>query len=63
MTSLHLFVRLFALLQPLIFGLHAVRADPKIDQCLSLGTLSQIVNCLTPFTVGPSSLSQEHMYN
>jgi hypothetical protein len=58
MTSLYLFVRFLALL-PLTFSPHAVRADPKVDQCLSLGTISQIANCLDPFTVGHSSLSQK----
>ena len=63
MTSLYSFVRFLVLLQPLTFSPHTVRADPKVDQCLSLGAISQIANCLDPFTVSHSSLSQEHMYN
>ena len=64
MTSLNLFVLFLTLLQPLIFGSHAfVRADPKVDQCLSLDAISQIVNCLNPFTVGHSFLFKEHVYN
>jgi hypothetical protein len=42
-------VRFLALLQPL-----ASHIDPKVDQCLSLGSISQIANCLDPFTVGHS---------
>lgn len=58
MTSLSLFVQFLVLLQPLaIFNPYVVRADPKVDQCLSLGLISQIANCLGPFTVGHSSLS------
>ena len=57
MTGLYSFVRFLALLQPLTFSPHTVRADPKVDQCLSLGAISQIANCLDPFTVSHSSLS------
>jgi len=63
MTRLYLFIRFLTLLQPLIFGPCAVCADPKVDQCLALGTISQIANCLDPLTVSHSSLSQEHMYS
>jgi hypothetical protein len=62
MTSLYLFVRFLALI-PLTFSPHAVRADPKVDECLAFGTISQIANCLDPFTVGHSSLSQQFVYN
>jgi hypothetical protein len=63
MTRLYLFVQFLALLQPLIFSPHAVRADPKVDECLALGTISQIANCLMPFMVSHSSLSQKHVCN
>jgi len=57
MTRLYLLVRFLALLQPLIFGPYTVHADPKVDQCLALGTISEIANCLDAFRVGHSSLS------
>ena len=64
-TSFYLLIRLLALLQQLTFNTRAVSADPKVDQCLALGLISQIANCLDPFIVSHSSLSlsQEHMYN
>jgi len=63
MTRRYLLVRFLALLQPRLFSPGTVRADPKVDQCLALGTISQIAKCLDPLTVGHSSLSQEHMYS
>ena len=63
MNSLYLFVQFLALLQPLVLSPYAVRADPKVDQCLALGTISLIANCLNPFTVSHSYLSQQHLYN
>ncbi len=57
MTSFYLSIRFLALLQQLTFNLRAVSADPKVEQCVSLGLISQIANCLDPFIVSHSSLS------
>jgi len=63
MTRLYLFVQFLALLQPLVLSPYAVRADPKVDQCLALGSISEIAKCFDPLTVGRPSLSQEHIYS
>lgn len=65
LTSFYLLIRFLALLQQLTFNLRVVSADPKVDQCLALGLISQIANCLDPFIVSHSclSFSEEHMYN
>lgn len=56
-TSFYLLIRFLALLQQLTFNLRVVSADPKVDQCLALGLISQIANCLDPFIVSHSCLS------
>lgn len=63
MTAFLFLVQTLALLHPLAFSPHVVRADPGVDQCYSLGAISKIADCLDPFIVGYSSLSQECMYN
>lgn len=57
MTSFYLFIRFLVLFQQLTFSPRAVSADPKVDQCLSLGLISQIANCLDPFIVSHPSIS------
>ena len=61
MTYFAFLVQFLALLHPLAFSPHIVRADPKVDQCLSLGAISQIADCLDAFIVGHSSLSLSEM--
>ena len=62
MTAFRFLVQSLALLYPLALSLHVVRADPKLDLCFALGTVSVIAGCLDPFIVGDSPLPLRNAY-
>ena len=61
MISFYFFLQFLAPLQSLVSSRHVVRA--KVDQCLSLGSVSQIANCLDPFTVGHSFVFLRNIFS
>ena len=62
MAAFLFLVQSLALLYPLAFSSHVVRADPKVDQCFSLGSILAIAGCLDPFIVSYSSLPLRNAY-
>ena len=62
MTAFRFLVQSLAFLHILAFSPHIVRADPQLDPCFSLGTVSAIAGCLDPFIVGYSSLPLRNAY-
>ena len=62
MTAFLFLVQTLALLHLLALSLHVVRADPKVDQCFSLGAISKIAGCLDPFIVSYLSLPLRNAY-